>query len=42
MEFSLKEALGFVVAVICAILLILSLYNFSFFAGIGHFIEGVV
>lgn len=42
MEFSLKEAFGIMVAIVCVVIVIIALYNFGLFEGIGEFIEGVI
>lgn len=39
MDVSAKEALGFIVAVICVTLVIIALYNVRFFNGIKSFIN---
>ncbi len=41
MDFSMNEALGFAVAIVCVSIVIFSLYNVGFFKGIGSFITAV-
>lgn len=41
MDFSMNEALGFAVAIVCVSIVIFSLYNVGFFKGISSFITAV-
>lgn len=42
MDITLKEALGFIIAVICVGVVAFALYNFGGFTGIGNLFEGVM
>ena len=42
MDFSLKEAMGIVVALVASAIVFLTLLNFGFFDGIGKIIEKVI